>query len=172
MRQVRAGDARRLALLFERHHLPLYRYYVRMTGDPPGSEDLVQEVFCRMLKYKATYHDGADFTTWMYGIARNARHDQWRKLRREAPLDPDWDPSARADETLERRQEIALLRRALLELPEEKREVLVLSRYQGLKYEQMADLLGCEAGAVKVRVYRALRSLREIYFELAGVKVL
>jgi DNA-directed RNA polymerase specialized sigma24 family protein len=53
-------------------------------------------------------------------------------------------------------------------LPLDKRELLVLSRYQDLKYEEIATILSCDVGAVKVRVYRAVRALGQIYFELAG----
>jgi RNA polymerase sigma-70 factor (ECF subfamily) len=74
------------------------------------------------------------------------------------------------DENLKRKQEISLLKRALSLLPIEKRELLVLSRYQNLKYEEIASILGCDVGAVKVRVYRAVRALGQIYFELAGEK--
>ena len=73
-----------------------------------------------------------------------------------------------AEESLRKRQEIRLLQRALERLPDDKREVLVLSRYQNLAYDEIASILGCEIGAVKVRVYRATRALGQIYFELAG----
>ena len=63
-------------------------------------------------------------------------------------------------------QEARLLHRALLRLPEEKREALVLSRFQDLRYEEIAELQGCEVGAVKVRVHRAMNELREIFREL------
>ena len=59
-----------------------------------------------------------------------------------------------------------MLKRALMQLPEDKREVLILSRFQELKYEEIARLMNCEVGAVKVRVHRALQQLREIYQQL------
>jgi RNA polymerase sigma-70 factor (ECF subfamily) len=74
------------------------------------------------------------------------------------------------DENLKRKQELGLLKRAMARLPIEKRELLVLSRFQNLKYEEIASILGCDVGAVKVRVYRAMRALGQIYFELAGEK--
>ena len=74
------------------------------------------------------------------------------------------------DENLKRKQELTMLRRALLRLPLEKRELLVMSRFQNLKYEEIAQILGCDVGAVKVRVFRAVRALGQIYFELAGEK--
>ena len=56
-------------------------------------------------------------------------------------------------------------------LPEDKREILILSRFQGMKYEQIAEILGCETATVKVRVYRAMRALEQIYFALEKEKV-
>ena len=148
----------------------------RVRGHPVGvyaSEDLVQDVFFRMLKYRHTYREGSQFTTWMYQIARNAHSDYFRKRKLEVELDEEWNETrvgAEWGDGLEARQEAALLRRALARLPEDKREVLVLSRFQNLKYEQIAELLDCEVGAVKVRVYRALRALRQNYCELSGRK--
>jgi RNA polymerase sigma-70 factor (ECF subfamily) len=72
---------------------------------------------------------------------------------------------------LARKQNIATLRAALKQLPEEKREVLILSRFHDLRYEEIARLLKCEVGTVKVRVYRALRELRQVFSELQGEKV-
>jgi len=172
MRQVRDGEASRLGVLFERHQAALFGFHVRLTGDRQASEDLVQEVFFRMLKYRHTYRDDSQFTTWMYHIARNAQADWFRKRRLEVGVaDEEWNRMpGREQPGVESRQEAALVRQALARLPEDKREVLVLSRFQDLKYDQIAELLDCEVGAVKVRVHRALRALREIYGELAGRK--
>ena len=63
----------------------------------------------------------------------------------------------------QQKQETELLYRALQQMPEEKKEVLVLSRFQGLKYEEIAQLLGCEVGTVKTRVHRALQELRRLF---------
>jgi len=172
MQKVRDGDLAKMAVLFERHHRALFRYFVRLTGNPEFSEDLVQEVFFRMLKYRHSFQDGSPFASWMYQVARNAHVDGVHKRKAEAPLEALEPPSAQPDavEVLGRRQDLALLRRALAALPVDKREVLVLSRFQSLKYEQIAEILNCEVGAVKVRVYRAIKALSQIYFELAGEK--
>jgi RNA polymerase sigma-70 factor (ECF subfamily) len=155
--------------LFERYQTPLFNFYVRTTGDRAASEDLVQDVFVRILRHRRTFRQGASFVTWMYQIARNARTDRFRKSGREVGLGtenehPSHHPSAA--ESLASEQEAELVRRALAKLPDDKRELLVLSRYQGLRHDQIGELLGCQAGAVKVRVFRALRDLRQIYFEL------
>jgi RNA polymerase sigma-70 factor (ECF subfamily) len=180
MAQVREGDLRRLAILFERHHRALYNFFVHMNGDPDLSEDLVQDVFFRILRYRASYDEQRPFSAWMYQIARNVNVDNARKRRGELQLvteaDEDDERTARepvsmapdAEQAARRRQEVRLLKKALERLPEDKREILILSRFQNLKYEEIASILGCEVGAVKVRVYRATRALGEIYFELAG----
>ena len=170
MNAVRGGDERKLAVLFERHHAKLYRYYLRITGNSQWSEDLVQEVFFRMLKYRETYRQECGFTTWMYRIARNAHIDQMRKRKWEVALEEGWDGPAAAAPGLEESEELELVRQALLRLPPEKRELLELSRFQGMKYGQIAELLDCEVGTVKVRVFRAMQSLREIFFEMTGRK--
>ncbi|HLJ14184.1 MAG TPA: RNA polymerase sigma factor [Bryobacteraceae bacterium] len=176
MAQVRDGDVGRLAVLFERHHRPLFHYFIRLNGNRDLSEDLVQDVFFRMLRYRHTYKDGYPFTAWMYQIARNARIDHAQKRKAEVVsledrVNNSEEPASAApgaEEGLRFRQNVSLLKRALARLPVEKREVLILSRYQNLKYEEIAGVLGCEVGTVKVRVYRAVRALSEIFNELAG----
>lgn len=171
MLRVRDGDLSKLSPLFDRHHRRLFRFFVRLSGDREASEDLVQEVFLRLLKYRHTYGADDRFSAWLYRIARNAYLDglsrrdgaEKRDAIEEAP-----SPEPGIEERLGRGEQIDLLRRALRALPLEKREVLVLSRYQNLKYEEIAAVLNCETGAVKVRVYRALRELGRIYFRLAG----
>ena len=182
MTEVRDGDVRKLAVLFERHHKALFNFFVHMTGDRDLSEDLVQDVFFRMLRYRHTYDPKHAFTAWMYQIARNASVDHARKRKPEIPIEAGMgndecnaipEPASTlpgADEQFRRAQEVRLLRRALERLPADKREILILSRFQNLKYEDIAAVLGCEVGAVKVRVYRATRALGDIYFELAGAR--
>jgi RNA polymerase sigma-70 factor (ECF subfamily) len=179
MQKVRDGDLAKMAVLFERHHRALFRYFLRLTGNRELSEDLVQDVYFRMLKYRHSYRDGNPFTSWMYQVARNAHLDGAQKHKGETPLfderhDMGMQEPASAEpdpsEILRRRQDLGLLRRALAALPVEKRELLVLSRFQNLKYEQIADILACDVGTVKVRVYRAIKALSQIFFELAGEK--
>ena len=180
MAQVRGGDLRKLAVLFERHHRRVYNFFVHMNSDRDLSEDLAQEVFFRILRYRATYDETRPFAAWMYQIARNLNTEYGQRRKPELQLvgaagdetSPEEPASSEMaiDEALGKRQEIRLLKRALARLPGEKREILVLSRYQELKYEEIAQILGCEVGAVKVRVYRATRALAQIYLELSGEK--
>jgi len=167
MREVREGELASMAVLFERHHRPLFHYFVHMNGNRELSEDLVQDVFVRMMKYRNSYRPDKPFAAWMYQIARNAQNDAMQKRKFEVELGhADVSSSHGMDEKLKHEQEIELLRQAMARLPLEKRELLVLSRFQNLKYEEIASILGCEVGAVKVRVYRAVRALGQIFFEL------
>jgi RNA polymerase sigma factor (sigma-70 family) len=178
MEQVAGGEVAKMAVLFERHHRALFRYFVSMNRNRELSEDLVQDVFFRMLRYRASYDAKQSFTAWMYQIARNANVDQAQKRRAEvvgidAFDDRRPEPASDApgpEEIASKGQNIALLQRALERLPDDKREILVLSRFNDLKYEEIAAMLGCEVGTVKVRVFRAMRALEQIYFALQKEK--
>jgi RNA polymerase sigma-70 factor (ECF subfamily) len=176
MQEVRDGDPNVLAVLFERHHRMLFHFFVRLTANRQLAEDLVQEVFLRVLKYRHTWQAGNHFVAWMYQIARNAHADWLRKRKVETLFDQDPDERQREvkadlprqDDALAKGQEIGTLRRALASMPPDKRELLILARFQGLKYEEIAEVLGCEVGTVKVRVHRAVKELGKVYFDLAG----
>ncbi len=180
MLKVRDGDLGKFSFLFERHHRTLFNFLLRLTGNRDLSEDLVQEVFLRMLKYRRTFRPDSQFTAWMYQVARNAHVDYFRKHKNEAPADRDAEkedslvepvgPAPNPEQQFRKAQEASLVRRALARLSLDKREVLILSRYQGLKYEEIAAILGCEVGTVKGRVFRAVQELGNIFFELSGEK--
>jgi RNA polymerase sigma-70 factor (ECF subfamily) len=166
----------KLGVLFERHHQALFNFFVRLTRRRESSEDLVQEVFFRMLKYRHTFQPESPFRSWMFQVARNAHFDALRKRQRETRSDSSESvgemisPEPPPDERAWQQQELGLLQEALARLPVDKREVLLLSRLQNLKYDEVAEILGCDAGAVKVRVHRALQELRDIFRELTGDK--
>lgn len=172
MLQVRDGDVDKLGVLFERHHVKLYNFLVRVTNRPEASEDLVQEVFFRMLRYGRSFRGDAPFTVWMFQMARNAATDHFRKWKNERPLNegagesPDDRPSP--SESIEATEQSELMRRALTRLSAEKREVLMLSRYEELKYEEIGLILNCPVGTVKARVHRALKDLKKEYQSLSG----
>lgn len=170
MEQVRQGEVSKLGSLFERHHLMLFNFFLRSCGDRAASEDLVQEVFLRILRYRHTFRGDSKFSVWMYSIARNTVADHYRKRQREQPLSEKDDehehPDPLASEALAEKHEHALLHKALARLSPEKREVLVLSRFQELKYEEIAEMLDCPVGTIKARVHWALKDLREKFLEL------
>jgi RNA polymerase sigma factor (sigma-70 family) len=166
MLQVRDGAGETLGVLFDRYHAPLYNFYTKLTGDRTLSEDLVQEVFLRILRHRKTFRQGTPFRAWIYQIARNARVDHFRKSRPHVPFEPEMAPAVAPGDPAQQQQESELLHRALMELPEEKRELLVLCRFQELPYEEVARLVGCGVATVKVRIHRALMELREVFHQL------
>jgi len=170
MLRVKDGDLEQFGVLFQRHHQRLFAFFYRMTADASASEDLAQEVFVRMLKYRNSFGQDSQFRAWMYQIARNVRADYFAKLQSEAlllrgtPIEIGGNPP----DSFEKDERVSLLQRALMALPEDKREVLILARYEELKYETIASLLQVEAGTVKVRVHRALRELRALFLKMSG----
>jgi len=172
MSEVRAGDVGRLEVLFDRHQPALMRYFNYLTGNRTLSEDLAQDAFVRVLKYRHTYQPGANFRAWLYQIGRNVYADHLGKQKPEIAM-PVEAPEIRAgdmpaDREMQKKQETALVLKALAAMPGEKREVLILSRFQEMKYEEIATVLKCEVGTVKVRVYRAMRELSDRFFALSG----
>ena len=179
MGEVKGGQVGQMAILFERHHRALFRYFVSMHRDRELAEDLVQDVFFRMLRYRESFDPQHSFTAWMYQIAHNASLDHMRK-RRSSVVDIDEFAARRAElassepgpeESAVRSQDLVLLGRAMEMLPDDKREVLVLSRFQGMKYDEIATVLKCEVATVKVRVYRAVRALEQLFQGLEKEKV-
>ena len=166
MLQVRDGAGEMLGVLFDRYQAPLFNFYSRLTGDRTLSEDLVQEVFLRILKYRLSYQPGTHFRAWIYQIARNARVDHFRKFPPQTALEPEMLPPVHPADSAQEQQEVDLLKRAMMMLPEEKREILLLCRFQELKYEEIAELLGCELNTVRSRVHRALQELRKTFHQL------
>jgi RNA polymerase sigma factor (sigma-70 family) len=170
MTQVRDGRLEMLAVLFERHHVKLFNFFLRLTRSRERSEDLVQEVFLRVLKYRHAYRSGAAFAPWLYQIARNAHLTELRQSRRDLPLedvlDQAPDPAESPAAVVERKQNEDLLRLALDRL--RRREILLLSRHEELKYRDLATLFECSVGALKVEVHRAVKDLRKAFLELEG----
>lgn len=170
MLKVKAGQLDQLGLLFERHKGPLYGYFYRLTSDTDVSEDLVQNVFVRMIKYKHTYLGDGKFSTWMYHMARNLFVDHYKKEKKKGwKEDPEVADKYLVNEVNAESRSIqieqqALLQKALQNLSADKREVLVMSKLQGMRYQDIADILDLSESAVKVKVFRAMKELKD-HFE-------
>lgn len=172
MSEVQAGQLEKLAVLFERHHVRLFNFFLHLCRDRSLSQDLVQEVFLRILKYRQTFRQESKFTTWMYQIGRNAHIDHVRAKRPEMPIEEAWEqqpcPAPGPEQRLAGDQEADLLARAMERLPLRRREVLLLSRFQELKYQEIAAMMSCSVESVKVLVHRSLQELRRHYLDLQG----
>jgi RNA polymerase sigma factor (sigma-70 family) len=169
MRAVRDGDLDKLGHLFEKYHRQLYNFYLRHVEDRLTCEDMVQEVFLRMLKYRHTYRGEGKFTTWMYSIAHNVKIDHFRRAEHRHDFTGEIDSlvstQPNPEELSHKTGRSEALRRALDRLSDKNREVLILSRFQNLKYEEISQILGCPVNTVKARVFRAIRDLKSLLNE-------
>lgn len=163
MAAVQAGRQDAFETLVRRHQQPLLNFFRRL-GVYTDGEDLVQETFVRLFRYRKRYRPSAKFTTFLYTVARHVRIDLARKQGRlrllqeraqqEAPTADDGGVAA-----CQRSLDVdALLER----LPDKLRSVVVLNVYQGLRYEDIARVLRIPEGTVKSRMFLALEKLREV----------
>ena len=172
MEKVKEGDLDKLGLLFERYNRRLFGFFYRLTGRRDISEDLVQGVFERILKYRKSYSANGEFATWIFQIARNLHADHYRKNGQQSEDDQPIDWNKMPDETpnygFETDEEYKrdLLKKALNKLDPLKKQALILSRYEGFKYKEIAQIMDCTVSAVKVRVYRGIKDLKHIITEL------
>lgn len=171
MLMVRDGDLDKLGLLFERYNRRLFGFFYRLTSRRDISEDLVQGVFERILKYRKSYSNDGAFSTWIFQIARNHYADYYRKVEKMGDREAIDFESIQAEESDPRFEsmvdrERVLLQRALEKLDPEKRQTLIFSRFQGFKYREIAEIMDCTESAVKVRIFRGINELREIFSDL------
>lgn len=172
MMEVKQGNASCLGILYERYKRILFTFFYHLNHDRELSEDLVQNVFMRILKYKNTYTANGTFKAWLFHIARNVNADHYRKNSRlsERTL-KERDEESVGEWPLfseEQNMEEVVLERAFEQLDQDKKEVLLLSKYQNRKYKDIGKILNCSEGAVKVKVCRAVQALKENYEELAA----
>ncbi|MCD8538680.1 MAG: RNA polymerase sigma factor [Leadbetterella sp.] len=164
MMAVVSGDLDKAAVLYERYKRPVLGYFHRSSVNRDTGEDLMQQVFYRIIHYRKSFSDGYVFKPWLFRIARNVLQDFIQKNRNVfSGLDERMEMEE--EKTYDQEQEYQL-KRALEMLPQEYREVILLSRYEELKYDEIAEILQISVSLVKVRVHRGLKILREIYFQM------
>jgi RNA polymerase sigma-70 factor (ECF subfamily) len=170
MESVKNGDLQQASLLFDRYHKRIFNFLARMATDRAVAEDLTQNVFLRLLKYRHTYNPEMKFQSWIYQMARNGFADHYKQQKQRTPVKTEveklMDQVPEGVEALEQEENEKKLIRALAQLPDDYRELLVLTRFQHLKYEEVAGFLDMTVANVKVKVHRAIGQLRENYFEL------
>lgn len=170
---LQSGDSGSLGILVQRWERPLFRFVYRMLPKKEEAQDICQETFLKVASKSRLFRKGSRFSTWMYQIALNLTRDHLRKKNRWSTLvvaadDGQEDRSpARVvgqaltpDVELERKDTCEAVRRALMKLPAEQKEVLVLKEYQGLKFREIAELLSCPESTVKSRMYYGLKGLK------------
>ena len=161
-------DTAAFAELVKRWEAPLRRLGVRMLGDVQRAEDVAQEAFARVFSHRRDFQPGARFSTWVWRIAVNLCCDELRRRERrpELPLEPGGGEEARViepraetptpSEAAESEERAELVRRMLMRLPEPYRVVVALRHYEGLKFQEIAEVLDLPEGTVKSRMVEAL----------------
>jgi len=171
MLRVKDGDHDAFGKLLQRYERQLLVFFLRQLGDEEGARDLVMETFLRIYKAASRYEPKAKFSTYIYQIARNLfiNESKKRRFRRTESLDDlneetgleiadeDLDP----EQMLQRKEQQLLVQKALQQLPEDQRTILILVEYQELSYERVSQIIGCSIGTVKSRMHRARQKIKE-----------
>jgi len=168
-------DAHAFAQLVRRWEGPIQRLCARMTGDAHRGEDLAQETFARLFAQRKSYQPQGRFSTFLWRAALNICYDELRRLHRRAEpaliedgseATESWPEFAAVepapDQSLVERERHDLVRKAVLQLPEPYRTVVVLRHYENLKFREIADVLEVPEGTVKSRMAEALSQLTRL----------
>ena len=173
------GDADSFNQLITRWERPIYALAYRVIGREEDARDVCQETFLRAFRGIAAFKGQAKFSSWLYRIALNLCRDWIRRERRtpvvQAPegvdlteLASERGPAESVEDLVARQDLSRLVARAMRSLSEEQRTAVVLKEYQGLTFQEIADLLGCPLSTVKTRLYQGLTLLRR-ELEAAGI---
>lgn len=162
MERFCAGEPRALELLFSRHARAVRSFLTRMTGNAAQADDLTQTTFLSVVRARGRFQKGSRFKPWLFAIAANAARDGHRRLHGEEltatgelPRDLAADPEALRDAGLEK-----AVREALATLPEAQRSAILMHRFHGLSFAEIAEVEGVTESAVKVRAHRGYEKLR------------
>jgi RNA polymerase sigma-70 factor, ECF subfamily len=187
MLRYKEGDLEAFEILLERYQQPLFTFVFRFCNDYHQAEDLVQEVFLRLIKSAKTYEPKAKFSTYIYTFAHNICVDNFRRSKKRKttslsqPIDVEQeltfedtvkDEHANPEKEYRQRTLEKALQEAVSELPEEQREVFLLREQMNLPFEEIARVVGCLPSTAKSRMRYALQSIRqklEKRFSLADI---
>lgn len=170
MTALAGGNDPALNVLMQRWNARLAAFLHRLCGNHATACDLAQEAFVRVYKHRRRFRQEQKFSTWLFAIATNLarNHARWQKRHPVALLEPGEVhalPLAcgqpRPDGSLEHTERAEAVRRAILQLPAEQRETLVLSAYEGLSHAEIAAVMSTREKVVEMRLYHARKLLRE-----------
>lgn len=165
MEIVSSGNLDAMTQIFERYHIRLYNFFFQKIRDVAVCEDLTQNVFLKVIKYKHSYK-GGKFVSWIFKIARNLFYDYYQEQKKSQPFEEIEAITGELDDkSLERQEEVSHLMKTLNCLNEKDRELIVMNRIDGIKYEQIAEIIDSNAVAVKTKIHRIVKKLRTNYFE-------
>jgi RNA polymerase sigma-70 factor, ECF subfamily len=187
MLRYQKGEVRAFEVLLTRHRKPVFNFILRYVGDRAQAEDLMQEVFLRVIKGADAYQKQAKFTTWLYTIARNLCVDASRRGKHrkayslDMPMTEDSgkdggtlldvvaDKAAGTDRKVISKELHGKLHAAIGKLSEDQREVFLMREFLDMPFREIADVVGCPENTVKSRMRYALEKLREELEEYADL---
>ncbi len=174
IKAFKEGDSGALDELIGRHKNRLYAYLLRLVRDRDAADDLLQEVFIKVIKKLGSYGERDKFSAWLFTVAHHAVMDHFRsdRRRREESLDAAGEDSAPLvdtlaspepgpDKILEEAERAAGLQAAFDRLSADQRELFIMRHYSGLSFKEIADILGLPIGTVLARMSRAMAKLRQ-----------
>jgi RNA polymerase sigma-70 factor (ECF subfamily) len=168
--KARAGDVPAGEELVRRYHVPLRRYLLRLTGSDAVTEELHQQTWLSVLEHAERFNPrviGGGFKAWLFRIATNKANDHWRSAGRERSAKDGLrlitdEQSPAADHRMESAEQERKLQAAIGQLPEAQRQVLLLRYYSGLKFIEIAEVLGCPLNTALGRMHKAMLKLKEL----------
>ncbi len=154
--------------LYDRYQKRLFHFILRFARERSLAEDILQETFLRLLKDKKRFRKDSRFSTYLFTIARNLCLDtlkSWERkhvfISQENHIEKAADKSKGPDKILEETEMRKNIQSAIEALPADQREVLILSKYSGLSYDEIARIVGSTTAAAKQKAYRAMLSLTQ-----------
>ncbi len=172
MELVAQGDIKQLSILFDRYHLRLYNYFYKMNYNKALSEDLTQNVFEKIIKHRRTFKNKNAFAPWIFRIARNVNVDNYRLNKIKVSEEIEVASMDKEDEGYcGNTEQYDILDKAMSMIKPEYKEILVLKRYQGMKYKEIGAILDITENNVKIKAHRAIKSLRKQYYKLEQLSV-
>ncbi|WP_235297914.1 RNA polymerase sigma factor [Portibacter marinus] len=162
--KVQKGQVDACGLLYKRYKKPLFGYFYNNVYDEARCEDLVQQTFEKVLKYKKNFNGSGSFKSWLFTIARNTYIDEFnhrKKNRSVSIMEHDFAHEQHGEQKLIDEEKNALLNKALRMLDDDKREMITMVKLSEMKYQQVADIYGLSLSNVKTRIYRIMIELKE-----------
>lgn len=168
MYRAKNGDMKCISVLFERYNVRLYNFFYQQTRDKIQSEDLTQNVFERLIKYRHQYKAEGKFISWIFSIARNVHIDLYRKQTPDLPGDEKVMSLANQEDEpySEENFHSTRLKLAMNALSGEERQLIYWSRFEKMKYADMAKMLDTSEGAIKTKMHRTMKNLKQAFFKI------
>lgn len=170
MAQYQNDDMNAFNLLYLRYEKEIYNYFLRRFNNSERSDELFQETFLKLHRYRDRFDPSLSFRVWIFTIASNIAKNEFKRIARERKVFDSRETNYEITEdsriespedSLEKKELADKIKKALQSLPESQREVIILSKYQEFSYAQIAKITNSSVGAVKQKAHRGFASLRE-----------